>query len=249
MKKEEESTSSFLKACFAFEPTYEPLGHCRPPDFSIRNIAFEVRRLNENFVHKDGTVEGLEQLDHRLSRAMTGELENIPFSAHLGSFAFMLRYSRTRRLEPAKVAKGLAKKAHAHYLSGLRTPQRIEAHGADAELIPLRNCHGRAFVRPFEFDEQGGGLVGDIYRTNIEIALREKIRKTKAIADKFELWFLILVDSITPEILWRHELGHFSPDLQHFSGIVVINFDGALAMEYPNNSLTKECAENPKYIP
>ena len=80
------------------------------PDFSIRNIAFEVRSLNENFVHEDGTVEGLEQLDHRLMRAMTNELEKIPFSAHLGSFAFMLRYSRKRKLMPAKLAQGLAKK-------------------------------------------------------------------------------------------------------------------------------------------
>jgi hypothetical protein len=155
MKKEERSTSSFLRARFALEPTYEPLGRCTPPDFSIRNIAFEVRRLNENFVHEDGTVEGLEQLDYRLRRAMTSELEKIPFSAHLGSFAFMLRYSRKRKLVPAKIAEGLAKKARAHYSSGLGTHQRIDAYGAGAELIPLRRAYGTAFIRPFEFDEEG----------------------------------------------------------------------------------------------
>jgi hypothetical protein len=237
MKKEERIASSFLKTCFDLEPAYEPLGPSKPPDFRIRNIAFEIRRLNENFVHEDGTVEGLEELDYRLDRAMKSELEKVPFSTCLGSFALMLRYSRKRKIEPAKVANGLAKKALAHYSSGLRTHHKIDAHGAEAELIPLRRAYGQAFVRPFEFDEEGGGLVGEIYRANIEIALREKIHKTRVIVDRFEYWFLVLVDFITPESSWLQELGHFSPDLQHFNGIVVINVDGALLMEYPNNSL------------
>jgi len=237
MKEEERSTSSFLRGCFAREPTYEPLGRCKPPDFSVRNIAFEVRRLNENFVHDDGTPEGLEQLEHRLTRAMTSELEKIPFSAQLGTFAFMLRYSRKRNPEPAKIARGLAEKARAHYLSGLRTQQRIDAYGAAADLIPLQRAYGKAFARPFNFDEEGAGIIGEIYRTNIEIAVTDKIKKTKVIAEKFEYWFLILVDFITPEIPWQPELVHFSPALEHFTGIAVISMDGALLMEYPSNSL------------
>jgi hypothetical protein len=176
MKIEEQSASSFLSSCFSVEPTYEPLGRSKPPDFSIRNMAFEVRRLNESFTRADGSVEGHEELERRLNKAVTSELGKIPFSRELGSFVVMLRYSRKRKIEPAKIGRALAKKAGAHYSSGLKTNQTIDAYGVEAQLIRLGRAYGKAFLRSVEFDEEGGGLVGEIYRSNITIAAQEKPR-------------------------------------------------------------------------
>ena len=80
-------------------------------------------------------------------------------------------------------------------------------------------------------------MVGEIYLRSIQLALEEKIRKTSTIAEKFDRWVLVLVDSIMPGISWVEDVGPMTLDLQHFSSIAIINPDASLALEWPNASL------------
>jgi hypothetical protein len=237
MKREERIAEAFLRSHFGLQPIHEPLGRSAPPDFCIDKTAFEARRLNENIINKDGKAEGVERTSVSLDKAVFGELEKIPFSRDAGSFYVGLKYSRPLHAKPSKIARELAKKARLYYSDGSSVRQTITASGVTAELIPASPARGKAFLRGFEFDGDSGGLVGEIYRDNIQLALQEKINKTRIVADKFDRWVLVLVDSIAPGISWADEIGEWTPDLQHFSGVVVINPDGSLAWEWPTNSL------------
>jgi len=69
------------------------------------------------------------------------------------------------------------------------------------------------------------------------LALEDKIRKTKDVSSQFGRWILVLIDSIIGDASWVNEVGALSLDLGHFNGIVVLNPDGSLAMEWPPGSL------------
>ena len=107
MKREEKIAEAFLKGYFQEDPIYEPLRKSAPPDFCIGRTAFEVRRLNQNYVYKDGTPEGLEQVSHSLNRAVSiGNLVR-SHSRHGGSFFWGLelmkgRYARASRKQLRK---------------------------------------------------------------------------------------------------------------------------------------------------
>lgn len=243
MKREERIAKAFLKAYFGIEPVYEPLGHGCPPDFQIGSTVFEVRRLNENYIREGGKPEGLEQASYSLNKAVLGELGDVPFSSRMGSFFVGLRFARPLRAKPGKIARELAKKARLHYSSASRVRQTITASGVTAELIPASTARGRAFVPGFEVDDESGGLLGEIYRNNIQVALEEKISKTRKLAQNFDRWVLLLVDSIAPGTSWLDEVGAMTLDLQHFNSVAIINPDGSLEVEWPRNSL-KRVARN-----
>jgi hypothetical protein len=59
MKREEQVASEFLTTRFGKKPVYEPLGKSTPPDFSIDDTAFEVRRLNQRYINDSATKEVL----------------------------------------------------------------------------------------------------------------------------------------------------------------------------------------------
>lgn len=237
MKYEEKIASTFLKTIFDKEATYEPLGRSTPPDFSIDGTAFEVRRLNENFVNPDGKAEGIEELSFQISRAVYGELGKIPFSPSAGSFFVGLSYARPLRGSASRIAKELAGKARSYYRLGMKERRIVAAGEVTAELIPASTPNGKSFSPGFEIDDQSGGMLGEIYRDNIRLALEEKVRKTKPFAGEFSRWILILVDSIFPGVEWATEMAAWSPDLQHFSSVVVLNQNGTVAWLWPPSSL------------
>lgn len=237
MKYEEKIAAAFLNTIFNKEATYEPLGKSIPPDFSIGGTAFEVRRLNENFIHPDGKAEGIEELSFQINRAVYGELGKIPFSPSVGSFFVGLSYARPLRDSASRIAKKLAAKARSHYRLGFKEKRIVAAGGVTAQLIPASTPNGKSFSPGFEFDDQSGGMLGEIYRDNIRLALEEKVRKTTPFAGEFSRWILILVDSIFPGADWASEMAAWNPNLQHFSSVVVLNPNGTIAWLWPPTSL------------
>lgn len=239
MKREEKIAEAFLKGYFQEDPIYEPLRKSAPPDFCIGRTAFEVRRLNQNYVYKDGTPEGLEQVSHSLNRAVYRELGKIPLSRHGGSFFWGLDYERPLRASVSKTAKEIARKACSYYSTGSRATQTITTQGVVVELIPASNSYARAFLPGYDADGDSGGLVGEIYVSSIRLALEDKIRKTRTIAEKFDRWVLVLVDAIMPGTPWIEDVGPVTLDLKHFNSVVVINPDGSLELEWPSASLRR----------
>lgn len=237
MKHEETIAREFLEKRFEMQPLYEPRGQNTPPDFSIKRIAFEVRRLNQHYIYPDGTIEGLEQVEYSLRRALFRELEKTRFSSERGSFYVLLNYARPLPVKAGEIARKLAREAHLHYSEGSTRKKTITAHGVTLQLLPATLAQGKAFVLGSDSDDDSGGFVGDIYLSNIRLALQEKIRKTRNIADKFDRWVLILVDTIIPGYSWKDDIAALKLDLEHFDSVLVINLDGSLSMEWPNRSL------------
>jgi hypothetical protein len=233
MKREEKIANDFLRAHFTCDPIYEPLGKSKPPDFAIGTTAFEVRRLNESFKHKDGRTEDLDQASYRLASAIRGELAKIDFHLEAGSFFWGLSFERPLPPRLGKTARELATKARAHYEGGSRTQESIVAGGISLKLAPASRSYGKAFLQGYESDGDSGGLIGTLYLQNIERTLKEKAEATRRFSNKFERWILVLVDSIMPGTRWTHELSTIQFDLQHFNGIIVLNPDGSLVFEWP----------------
>lgn len=236
MKPEEKIAELFLVRRFGIAPVYEPLGRSRPPDFSIDGTAFEVRRLNQQFSAKDGVSEGLEEVSFPLEGAVRSELDQIPFSSEVGSLFYILSYERPLFSSVSKIAKEIARRAHASYLAGLKETIRVET--VTLELISAKNSHEKAFLSGMISDWDSAGWVGEIYVKGIELALHEKASKTRHITHSFGSWILVPVDSIIPETNWLADIGLPKFDLQHFSSVVVLAPDGSVSFEWPSDSLS-----------
>lgn len=237
MKEEEVVASKFLKGRFSKEPIYEPLGKSTPPDFSIEGTAFEVRRLNQRYFHENGANEGLEQVDISLNLALHKELSKIPFSEQGGTIFWGLKFKRPLTDEVKNIVNQLAAAARKYYSQGSRKPKEIGVGGVTLDLFAASTPTGKALRMGYTADDDSGGMLGDIYPTSIRLALEDKIAKTKGIADKFDRWVLIFVDHVLPGIMEPNDIGPLDLDLGHFRGMVIINPDASLALEYPYGSL------------
>jgi len=236
MKPEERIASEFLTKHFSRMPTYEPLGQSTPPDFSIGETAFEVRRLNQRFLNKDGVNEGLEQIDIPLNIALRRELSRIPFSAQGGTVLWGSRFRRPLT-DMTTVVNQLAHAAQQYYSGASRAPKEIVIGGVTLDLFPASEPLGQAMILGYRGDDDSWGMFSDIYPTSIRLALEDKIKKTKSIANKFERWVLVLVDDILPTMMEPSDLGPLDMNLGNFRSVVIINPDASLALEYPNGSL------------
>ncbi len=237
MKREEESALKFLRNRFGKEPTYEPLGKDTTPDFSIGGTAFEVRRLNQRFFRADGSNEGLEQIDIRLSVAVRRELGKIEFLDEAGSFWWGLKFRRPLSGQARDIARQLAQAARQHYAEGSGERREISVGNATLDLMPADEPKGSAFVSAFRLDRDSGGFLGEIYPRSILAALEEKIAKTATVARFFDHWVLILVDFILADMVEPGDIGRMDFSLEHFTSVVVIGADGSSTLEWPENSL------------
>ncbi len=238
VKEEERIAAQFLKNRFGVDPTFEPLGQYKPPDFAIGATAFEVRRLNQHYFGEDGEAEALEELYYRLKPAIEGTLDKVPYSEGKGSYFWLLSFARPIKIEFRDVVQDLTRQARAHYDTGNQEIKSFESQAVRLELRPASASCEKAFRYGCDFDLDGGGCFGDIYPTNICLTLKEKIGKTAEIASKFERWVLVLVDYIMlPGMLEPGDVGPLNLELGHFNGVAILGQDSKLAIEAPEHFL------------
>jgi hypothetical protein len=238
MKREEQVVSEFLTKRFGKVPAYEPLGKCTPPDFSIDDTAFEVRRLNQRYLNDGDADEGLEQIDIPLNLALHSELSKIPSSERGGTIFWGSRFKRPLEEKIGSIVKQLGEGARQYYERGSRKPKEITVGSVTLDLFASDTSTGKAFRMGYTSDYDSGGMLGDIYPTSIRMALRDKIAKTKDITDRFSRWVLVLVDDVLPGMMEPNDVGPLNLNLEHFHSVVVVNPVGAsLALEYPYGSL------------
>jgi hypothetical protein len=104
----------------------------------------------------------------------------------------------------------------------------LQASGVTLELIPAGE-RDSAFGSGYESDGNAGGWVSEIYSQSLDFVLKEKIEKTRRVANLFDGWILLLVDMVMPGTVWATDVGPLRPDMGHFSEVMVINPDGSLA--------------------
>lgn len=237
MKDEERTAKAFLSARFSKTPAFEPLGTNLPPDFSIGDTAFEVRRLNQRYLADDGSNAGLEKVDIGLNLALHREFSKIPFSETSGTFFWGSRYRRPLAQPIHRIVKEIADQVRRYYVTGSRQPKEIASYGLTIDLIASETTTTDAFCPGYRSDENSGGCLGDIYSVGIKFALKEKIAKTAKIATRFRRWVLVLVDDILSGIVEPGDIPAIELSFDHFDSISVIDWFGNLVWECPPRSL------------
>jgi hypothetical protein len=238
MKREEQVAAEFLTKRFGKVPAYEPLGKSTPPDFSIDDTAFEVRRLNQRYLNDGGANEGLEQIDIPLNLALQRELSKIPSSERGGTIFWGSRFKRPLEEKIRSIVNQLGEGAREYYERGSRKPKEITVGGVTLDLFASNTSTGTAFRMGYASDHDSGGMIGDIYPTSIRMALEDKIAKTKDITDRFRRWVLVLVDDVLPGMMEPNDVGPLNLNLEHFHSVVIVSpINASLALEYPDGSL------------
>jgi hypothetical protein len=238
MKREEQVADEFLTKRFGKVPVYEPLGKSTPPDFSIEDTAFEVRRLNQRYLIDGRGTDGLEEVDIPLTSALHRKLSKIPYCESGGTICWALRFKRPLVGKIRNIVNQLTEEAREYYEGDSRKSKEISVGGVTLDLFASNSSAGKAFRMVFTSDYDSGGMLGDIYLTSIRLALEDKIAKTKDIADKFSRWILVLVDDVLPGMMEPNDVGPLNLNLEHFHCVVVVNpINASIALEYPDGSL------------
>ncbi|MFD2246721.1 hypothetical protein [Pontibacter ruber] len=218
MNREEEIVYQFLLDKNYEDVQHEPncLGNnCNiPPDFSIKgNIGIEVRRLNQHHF-TESKIEPLEQLDYNLIPKIDSLLKSYNNSQFEKSSFVTINFKR-----PIKADKNFIKKlkqALDEHLKSLSTSKILHFGNLTLKLHPASTSLGSAYHLGAIVDsDSGGGVVSNIYR-NLEIVLEEKQNKVRSHHNRYDSWWLILVDYISYG-LSTHDLEQLNalPQFEH----------------------------------
>jgi len=196
MKDSERIAAEYLRSCGYTDIEHEPDGNV-PPDFLIeRNIAIEVRRLNQNIITKDERVRGLEETFIPLLQRIKRYLPTLG-SSEAGESWFVC-FDMGRPLEEwQQIEQNLRYELLAFKSSLSRTPRNIQiTEHLSIELFRSSNPHSSFFLLGAGSDEDSGGFIISEVRQNLELCIADKERKIAPFRHKYEKWWLLLVDHI-----------------------------------------------------
>lgn len=195
MDSSEQVANNYLTSKGFKEVLYEPDGNI-PPDFLVdKQIAVEVRRLNQHGESK-GKARGLEEVAIPLWQRIESLLDSLGPPTSGESWFVSFQYRR-----PVEKWNTLSKKIKA-YLSefqGLSNRSRTSfevAERFEVEVFKASKAHSTFFLLGGCLDQDSGGWVLPEIERNLRICLEEKTRKIEKYRDKYPEWWLILVDYI-----------------------------------------------------
>jgi hypothetical protein len=171
---------------------YEPCGRDTAPDFLVDGqIAVEVRRLNQNFVSRDGRVEGVEQQWRSIWKKLFELVTSFPAPLNGQSWFLSIRFRRPvdwNLLRP-KIRQALNdfinQPARSACNISLSPNFRISLHPAGQVLRTF-------FVMAVGLDSDRGGWVGAEVLENIHLCIDEKTRVINR--SNYAEWWLLLID-------------------------------------------------------
>jgi hypothetical protein len=195
MNREEKITEAYLKSLCVKDVVFEPDGNI-PPDFSIDGrIAVEVRRLNQHFFTKD-EVRGLEETGIPLFKLLESSLSEFDSQYKGCSYWVSIRFHRP--VEKGNTNKKAILKALTGFLSrpfpipcDVKVTENIYFH-----IFPSQAVVGKVFRFAGGTDRESGGWVMDEFKKNFNHCVEEKTAKIKDHYDKYNSWWLVLVDQI-----------------------------------------------------
>lgn len=178
-----------------YEPNKRGNNNKIPPDFSIKgNIGIEVRRLNQHY-HNGTTFKALEGIEYSLSGRIRNLLKSYANCEFDKSSFVMVNFSR-----PINVSKHLIdvlRRELDDHLPNIHLSKEFKIGNLEVKLLPSSNRMESAYFMGVERDlDSGGPLVSNLYR-NLQIVINEKIDKIKPEFEKYDKWWLILIDYIS----------------------------------------------------
>jgi hypothetical protein len=173
---------------------YEPCGRDTAPDFLVDGqIAVEVRRLNQNFVSRDGLVEGVEQQWRNIWNKL-GTLA-ISFKTPIEGESWFLFINHFRR--PVADWNILKPRIRYELTNFMNQPVRSACtirlnRNFAISLHPAGRLFPTFFVLGAGHDFDAGGWVVAEMMENIHLCIREKAGLIDR--SKYNEWWLILID-------------------------------------------------------
>jgi len=195
MNREEKVADNYLKSLGYKNVIFEPDGNI-PPDFSLDGkIAVEVRRLNQHFFTED-EVKGLEEARIPLFKLLQSSFSEFDAQYKDNSYWVSIRFSR-----PIKSGKIVRKAIHKSLNNFLRKPAPLPCKVKVTESIffhvfPSQPVEGRVFRFAGGTDRESGGFVLTEFKKNFDHCMKEKSEKINDHYDKYNSWWLVLVDQI-----------------------------------------------------
>jgi hypothetical protein len=174
---------------------YEPDGNI-PPDFLVdKNIAIEVRRLNENIFGKTKVI-GLENTAIPLGMQMETLIKNYGPPTAGKSWLVFYRFERPikdwNKLEPI-IRQGIKLFLSSKMEKG---GPIVKKNGFNLSVIKAASPRKSMFVVGGSSDQDSGGMLIPLMEENINFCISEKSRKIEKFRFKYGQWWLALVDYI-----------------------------------------------------
>jgi len=195
MNREEQIAETYLKSLGFRDVIFEPDGNI-PPDFSLDGTTgVEVRRLNQHFFTKD-EVRGLEETRIPLFGLLESSLGELDSLYKGRSYWVSIRFRRP--VGKRNTNKKAIVKALTDFLSrpfqlpyDLKVTENIYFH-----IFPSQAVEGKVFRFAGGTDRESGGWVLAEFTKNFNHCVEEKTQKIKDHRDKYNSWWLVLVDKI-----------------------------------------------------
>lgn len=195
MKFEEQVGFEYLRMVGYLDVIYEPDGNI-PPDFCVnRETGVEVRRLSQFHFSADG-YKSLEEDRIKLIRLIKGILKEFDQESPGVSYWVIPKYRRPLG-NLGLIRTELRAKLKEVLLGRMPTPREIAiSRTVDIWVAKAALPDKQQFRVSFEVDMDSGGSVTEMYVTNIEQCINEKLGKVRPYWLRYNHWWLVLVDLI-----------------------------------------------------
>jgi hypothetical protein len=234
MKAEEQTAKDYLEGLDIGSVSFEPDGNI-PPDFSVgSSIGVEVRRLNQNYFGEDDP-EGLEELAIPLWRILGKETSRFDTQFDGESYWVFVAYERPSQESGGGTAKSVRNALEDFLSRGGHTPDELVVNdNLKLTVYPSSPVQGRVFRLGGGRDRNSGGWLVPMYIDNIAYCIKEKSQKIAPYENRYEIWWLLLIDFMGWGIddFEESELGSGISSLGRFDRVIVIgNEHGELRLD------------------
>jgi hypothetical protein len=234
MNAEEHTAENYLQGLGIGSVRFEPDGNI-PPDFSLgSSTGVEVRRLNQNYFGEDDP-KGLEELSIPLWRIL--EKGASEFDNQFGgkSYWIFAKYRRPSKQSGGETAQSVRDSLEDFLRRGGKAPDEFAVNDhLNLTVYPASPVQGRVFRLGGGIDRDSGGWLIPMYADNISHCIREKSLKIAPHKDRYDTWWLLLVDFLGWGISDSEEsdLRSMIPSLGRFDRVILIdNQHGKLRLD------------------
>jgi len=190
LKREEKIAETYFKSLGLRNIIFEPKGN-RTPDFEIdKNIAVEVRRLNQFHNGKP-----IEKVAFNLVPKIINQIESFGDGLHKTSAFFGIKFTR-----PIYYTKVIKERINSILVSHSREMQKHRVYkineNLEIDIFPSEKKFDVQyhFGSSADFNE-GGFVLGNIYNS-LKLITKEKAEKIEPFKSEYETWWLALIDNI-----------------------------------------------------
>jgi len=192
--KDEQTVINSLRFQGFKDLAFEPDGNI-PPDIVLnKNIAIEVRKLNQNF-ELNGSFEGLEQSEFSIHGMISKIMKSFSFNSETNG-AFLV-YSFNRPLPPLKeLRKEVLKILKRHLIYINQNKHYTIGNNFKLQIFPASKKLANIYMHGISSDSDSGGMAVEMLHENLNFIIKDKESKISKYRSKYAEWWLGLVDNL-----------------------------------------------------